>query len=100
MFNLPELIALCKESADIQIPVMLKLPVPEADDLEAEERLAGQEIALLEINISCPNMEHAGWFLGRTRDWWSTSRGTTAELSNENTQKATAADGPLSYAAV
>ena len=30
-FNLPELIALFKESADIQTPDMLKLPVPEAD---------------------------------------------------------------------
>ena len=30
-FNLPELIALFKESADIQTPGMLKLPVPEAD---------------------------------------------------------------------
>ena len=31
-FNLPELIALFKESADIQTPDMLNLPVPEADD--------------------------------------------------------------------
>ena len=30
-FNLPELIALFKESADIQTPDMLKLPVPEAE---------------------------------------------------------------------
>lgn len=30
-FNLPELIALFKESADIQTPDMLKLPVPEVD---------------------------------------------------------------------
>ncbi|WP_278336285.1 DUF3849 domain-containing protein [Enterocloster clostridioformis] len=30
-FNLPELIALFKECADIQTPDMLKLPVPEAD---------------------------------------------------------------------
>ena len=30
-FNLPELIALFKESADIQIPDMLNLPVPEAE---------------------------------------------------------------------
>ena len=30
-FNLPELIALFKESADIQTPDMLKLPVPKAD---------------------------------------------------------------------
>lgn len=30
-FNLPELIALFKESADIQTPVMLNLPVPEAE---------------------------------------------------------------------
>ena len=30
-FNLPELISLFKESADIQIPDMLKLPVPEAE---------------------------------------------------------------------
>ncbi len=30
-FNLPELIALFKETADIQTPDMLKLPVPEAD---------------------------------------------------------------------
>ncbi|MEE1037606.1 MAG: helicase-related protein, partial [Eubacterium sp.] len=30
-FNLPELIALFKESADIQMPDMLKLPVPEVD---------------------------------------------------------------------
>ena len=30
-FNLPELIAIFKESADIQTPDMLKLPVPEAD---------------------------------------------------------------------
>lgn len=30
-FNLPELIALFKEGADIQTPDMLKLPVPEAD---------------------------------------------------------------------
>ncbi len=30
-FNLPELIGLFKESADIQTPDMLKLPVPEAD---------------------------------------------------------------------
>ena len=32
-FNLPELIALFKESADIQTPDMLKLPVPEADKI-------------------------------------------------------------------
>ena len=31
-FNLPELIALFKESADIQTPDMLKLPVPEAQE--------------------------------------------------------------------
>ena len=31
VFNLPELIALFKESADIQTPDMLKLPVPEAE---------------------------------------------------------------------
>ena len=30
-FNLPELIALFKESADIQTPDMLKLPIPEAE---------------------------------------------------------------------
>ncbi len=30
-FNLPELISIFKESADIQTPDMLKLPVPEAD---------------------------------------------------------------------
>ncbi len=30
-FNLPELISLFKESADIQTPDMLKLPVPEAE---------------------------------------------------------------------
>ena len=31
VFNLPELIALFKESADIQTPDMLNLPVPEAE---------------------------------------------------------------------
>ena len=30
-FNLPELISLFKESADIQTPDMLKLPVPDAE---------------------------------------------------------------------
>ncbi len=34
-FNLPELISLFKESADIQTPDMLKLPVPEAEYINA-----------------------------------------------------------------
>lgn len=36
-----------------------------ADYLEAVERLAGQEIDMLEINISCPNVEHGGIAFGQ-----------------------------------
>jgi len=36
-----------------------------ADYLEVVERLAGQEIDMLEINISCPNVEHGGIAFGQ-----------------------------------
>ena len=36
-----------------------------ADYLGAVERLAGQEIDMLEINISCPNVEHGGIAFGQ-----------------------------------
>lgn len=36
-----------------------------ADYLEAVERLAGQGIDMLEINISCPNVEHGGIAFGQ-----------------------------------
>ena len=35
------------------------------DYLKAVERLAGQEIDMLEVNISCPNVEHGGMAFGQ-----------------------------------
>jgi dihydroorotate dehydrogenase (NAD+) catalytic subunit len=36
-----------------------------ADYLEVVERLSGQEIDMLEVNISCPNVEHGGIAFGQ-----------------------------------
>ena len=36
-----------------------------ADYLEVVERLSGQEIDLMEVNISCPNVEHGGIAFGQ-----------------------------------
>ena len=36
-----------------------------ADYLEVVERLSGQEIDMLEANISCPNVEHGGIVFGQ-----------------------------------
>ena len=68
-FNLPELIALFKESADIQTPDMLKLPVPEAEyenvvlkpsdyqqDMVASLAERAEEVRNRKVDVTVDNM--------------------------------------------
>ena len=69
VFNLPELIALFKECADIQTPDMLKLPVPEAEyenvvlkpsehqqDMVASLAERAEEVRNRKVDITVDNM--------------------------------------------